>query len=212
VPLPFSHPDADPTIVDPSTGPGPLASPLSVPDPDHAFDASQLPTGATTSPSPPGSNPERDIATPSGESDVREISATANPGGATLPTNGEVTVIPATSCSDPQLSPITPPVIRNSEIPVEPPSSVGSAGILSDHTSHALGSPPESSTGICSHTFPWLSSVLYSPVMPRNGDRAHGDTPEMEHPIPMVVLSDTTRPALALDIGTRTQPVDTPHG
>jgi len=220
VPLPSPHPDADPTIIDPSTGPSPLAPPLSIPDPDHAFDASQCPTWATTVPSPPESNPERDIAAPWAESDISKISATANPmpqsnlsGGATFPKSGEVTAIPATICSDPQLSPVTTPVIRSGEIPAEPPSSVDSAGILADHTSHSLGSPPESSRGICSRTFPWPSSVLYSPVMPRNDDRALGDTSEIEHPIPMVVLSDTSRSSpLAPDTGARTQPDDTPNG
>jgi hypothetical protein len=217
VPLPSPYPDADPTIIDPSTGPGPLASPLFVPDPDYVFDVPELPNGAATLPSPPGSNPERDIATPCAESGTRENSATANPmpqvipsGGATLPTNGEVTVIPATICSNQQLSPITTPVNRSSEIPAESPSSLDSAGIFSDHTSHNLGSPPGSSTGFCS---PWPSSVLYSPVMPWNGDRAHGDASEMEHPIPMVILSDTSRSSpLALDVGARTQPDDTPRG
>jgi len=215
VSLPSPHPDDHLTIIGPSTGPGPLAQPLSVPEPDHVFDASQCPTWATTLPSPE-SNPEQDIAAPWVESDIIEISTTANPmtkftlsGGATLPKSGEVTVIPTTIFSDPQLSPITTPAIRDDETPVELPSSVDVPCILSDHITHTLGSPSESSTRIYSRTFPWPSSVLYSPVMPSNGViHAHGDTSEMEHPVPMIILSDTSQsspPALT------PQPDDTPR-
>jgi len=220
--LPSPHPDPCPTTIYPLTSPVPLEplAPLSVPH--HVFDALQCPSLATTLPKPPDSNPEQDIAGPWVETDISEISTTPNPvpqsilsGGATLQNSEEVTAILATIFSDPQSSPITTPAIRGGEIPVELPSSVDSACILSDHISHTLGSPSESSTMIYSRTFPWPSSILYSPVMPSNGVlRAHGDASEMEHPIPMVVLSDTSQSSpLALDIGARTlQPDDTPRG
>jgi len=221
-PSPYPYPRS--TTIYPSISPVPLASlaPLFIPDPHHDFDASQYPTLATTLPKPPESNPEQDIAAPWVGSEISEMSTTANPisqsilrGGATLQKSGKVTVIPATLFSDPQSSPITTQAIRGGEISAELPLSVDSACVLSDHISHTLGSPSEVSTGICSRTFPWPSSVLYSPLMPSNGVlRAHGDTSEMERSIPMVVLSDTSRSStLALDIGARTpQPDDTPHG
>jgi len=216
VPLPSPHPDAFLPIINPLTGPGPLPPPLSVPDPDHVFDELRCPTWATTLPSHPENNPEEGITAPRAESDPSEISTTANPmprsvhsGGATLQKSGEVPVIPATSLSDPQLSPITTPAMCGGEIPVELLSPVDPTCVLSDHISHTLGAPSESSTRICSRTFPWPSSILYSPVMPSNDVlRAHGDTSEMEHPIPMVVLSDTSQsspPALT------PQPDDTPR-
>jgi hypothetical protein len=66
-------------------------------------------------------------------------------------------------------------VTSSSEIPVELSSSIVS-------------------TGIGSQAFPWPSSILYSPLMPGDGVlRAHGDTSGMERPIPMIVLSDTSR-------------------
>jgi len=220
-PLPSPHPDADPPIINPLTGPGPLPPPPSIPDPDHVFDELRRPTWATALPSPPESSPEQDIATPWAESDISDISTTANPmpqsilsGGATLQKSEEATVIPASTLSDPPSSPITTPALCGGEIPVELLSSVDPTCILSDHISHALGAPSESSTRICSRTFPWPSSVLYSPVMPSNDVlRVHGDTSEMEHPFPIVVLSDTSQSSpLALDIGARTpQPDDTPH-
>ena len=221
LPLPSPHPDPRPTTIYPLTSPVPLAPPLSIPDPNRVFYASQSPTLATTLPRSPESSPEQDIATPWAESDISEISTTANPmpqsildGGATLQKSGGATAIPATTFSDPQLSPITTPAIRGGEIPMELPSSVDSTCISSNHLSHSLSSPSDSSTTILSHTFPWPSSVLYSPVMPNNGVlRAHGDTSEMERPIPMVVLSDTSQSSpLALDISARTpQPDGTPH-
>jgi len=221
VPLPSPHPDADPPIINPLTTPGPLPPPLSVPDPDYVFDEVRCPAWATALPSPPESSPEQDIAVPWAESDISEISTTAYPmpqsirsGGATLQKSEEETVIPASTLSDPQLSLITTPALCGGEIPVELLSSVDPTCILSDHISHALGAPSESPTRICSRTFPWPSSVLYSPVMPSNGAlHAHGDTSEMGHPFPMVVLSDTSQSSpLALDIDARTpQPDDTPH-
>jgi len=207
--------------IDPLTGLVPPPS-LSVPDPDYVCDASQCPTLAATLPCPPESNQAQDIAAPLAESDTSEISTTVKPmpqsilsGCATLQKSEEVTVIPAPVFPDPQLSPTTTPAGRSCEIPVELPSSVDPACISSDHISHTLGTPSESSMRICSHTFPWPSSVLYSPIMRSNGVlRAHGDTSEMERPIPMVILSDTSQSStLALDIGPRTpQPDDTSHG
>jgi len=217
---PSPHPDPRPTTIYPLTSPVPLA-PLAPPSVPH-HDASQCPSLATTLPRPPDSNPKQDIAGPWVEADISEISTTANTvpqsilrGSATLQKSGEVTVIPATIFSDPQLSPITTPAVRSGEISAELPSSEDSVRILFDHISHALGSPSEFSTEICSRSFPWPSSVLYSPLMSSNGVlRAHGDTSEMERPIPMVVLSDTSQSStLALDIGARTpRPDDTPHG
>jgi hypothetical protein len=125
-----------------------------------------------------------------------------------------LTAIPA-AIFDPQLSPITTPVIHSSEIPAEPPSA-GSTDISSGHTHHMLDSPPpESSTETYSRTLPWPSSVLFSPVMPSN--RVHGYTSEMEGTIPMVVLSDTSQSSSPLSsplaFGSRTpRPDDTPHG
>ena len=218
VSLPSPHPNPHPTTIYTFTDivpPVPLA-PLSIPDPHRVFDVSQGPSLATTSPE---SNP--DIAAPGVESDISKILTTATPiphsilsGGATLQKSGEVTVTPTTILSDPRPSPITTPTVRSGEISEELPSSVDSACILSDHTSHTLGSPSESSTRISSRTFPWPSSVLYSPLMPSDGVlRAHGDTSGMERSIPMVVLSDTSQSSTPeLHIGTRTpQPDNTPH-
>ena len=220
---PSSHPDPCPTTIYPSASPVPVAllAPLSIHDPHHVFDASRrLPLDTTLS-GPAESEPGQDIAPPWVGAEIGKISTTAIPitqpiltGGATLQKSGEVYVIPATF-SDPQLSPITTPAIRSGEIPVELPSSVDSACILSDQMSHTLGSPSESSTRISSHTFPWPSSVLYSPLMSSDDvPRAHGDTSGMERPIPMVVLSDTSQllPP-SLETGARTlQPDDIPHG
>ena len=215
------HPDTDPPIVNPSTSPGPLPPPLSVPDPDRVSDTLQCPTWAPTSPSLPESSPEQDIVAPCAESAISEISTTANPmpqsvinGGVTLPKSAEVTVIPATIFSNPQLSPLTTPIIRGGEIPVELPSSADPTCILSDRTTNILDPSSGSSTRICSRTFPWPSSVLYSPVIPSNGvPRAHGDNSEMGRLIPMVILSDTSQSStLALDIGARIPPDDTPRG
>ena len=217
---PSSHPDPGPPITYPLTSPVPLAplAPLSIPDPHYVFDASQCPTLATTLSRPP------DIASPWVGSDIGELSTAtaANPmpqsilsSGATLQKGGEVTAIPATGFSDPQLPPITTPAIRSSEIPVELSSSIDPFCTLPNHTSHTINSPFETSTGIRSQTFPWPSSVLYSPPMPSDGAlRAHGDTSGTKCPIPMVVVSDTSRSStLEIDSGARTpQPDDTPHG
>jgi hypothetical protein len=220
---PSSHPDPCPTTIYPSASPVPpeLLAPLSIHDPHHLFDASQCLPLDTTLSRPAESEPGQDIAAPWVGAEIGKISTTAIPitqpilsGGATLQKSGEVTVIPATF-SDPQLSPITTPAIRSGEIPVELPSSVDSTCILSDQMSHTLGSPSESSTRISSHTFPWPSSVLYSPLMSSDDvPRAHGDTSGMERPIPMVVLSDTSQLLpLSLETGARTpQPDDIPHG
>jgi len=72
-----SHPGPHPTTIDPLTGVVP--SPLSVIDPDYVFDASRCPTLAATLPSPPEGNRAQDIAAPWEESDISEISTTANP-------------------------------------------------------------------------------------------------------------------------------------
>ena len=226
VPHPSSHLDPHPTTIYPLMSPAPLESlsSLSIPDSRHVFDASKNPTLVSTLSRLPESNPEKDVATPWVQSDISEVSTPANPmsqsilsSSATFYKNGEVTAVPATAFSepDPQLSPITTPAIRGGEIPVDFPSPIDSALILSDHTLHTLGSPPESSTRISSHTFPWRSSVLYSPLMPGDGVlSAHGDTSGIELPIPMVILSDTSQSSvLELDIGARApQSGDTPHG
>ena len=154
-------------------------------------------------------------------SDMGEILSATNPMPQPIPSRGdtlqrrrEVTAIPATIFSDPQLSPITIPAIRSSEIPVELSLSTDPPCTLPNHTPHTISSPFESSTGICSQAFPWPSSVLCSPPMPKDGVlRAQDDTSRMERPIPMVVVSDTSQSTLEHDVGPRTpQPDDTPHG
>ena len=215
VSTPSRHPDPGSTIIHPLTSLVPLAplAPLSIPDPNHVFDSSQCPALTSTLP-----NPERNIIAPWAGSEISEISTMANPmpqfilsGGTTLTNSGEVDVIPTTIFSDPQLSLITTPTIYGGEIPVELPSSIDHPCTLSIHKSLTLGSPSESSMGIRSHTSPWPSSVLPSPVMPSNGvPCAHSDTSEMERLIPTGTSQSS---ALGRDIGARTpQPCETPHG
>ena len=219
--LPSSHPDPDLTPMDFSTGPVRPPS-LSVPDQGHVLEESQCPTSAATLPRPPEGNQGKNIVAPFEESDISDISITANPmprsilfGGAMLQKSGEVTVVPATNFPDPQSSLIPTPAIRSDEIPVKPPSSVDSPGILSDHFSHPLRSASGSSTGTRSYTPPSLHFNFDSPDMPSSGVfSAVGGTSEMECPVPLIVLSDFSQsapPALGL-VSSTPQPEDPPHG
>ena len=171
VSLPSPYPDPDPTVI--TTGPGPLL-PLSIPDPNHAFNASQRPALAIMLPGPPENNLEDDIAAPWAESGTRETLTTANPmpqpnlsGDATLPKSKEVTVIPAAIFSDLQYKSLSIPMlaIRYGEIPVEPTTHADSAGSLSDHIPHTPGSPSKSSAMTRPHTSPRPSSGLNSPII-----------------------------------------------
>ena len=215
------HPDPHLTLVDPSTRPVRPPS-LSVPDQGHVLEESQCPNSAATLPHPPESNQGKNIATPWEESDISDVLLTANPmpqsilcGGVTLEKSREATAVPATSFSDPQSSPIPTPTIRSDEIPVKPPPSVDSPGILSNHFFHTLRSPSGFSTGTHPSTSPSPSSIFDSPDMPSNGVlSAVGGTSEMECPMPLIVLSDFSRsapPALGL-VSSTPQPEDPPHG
>ena len=208
---PSSYPDPD---MGPSTGPVPSTS-LFVPDQGHALEESQCPISAATIHRPPESNRGKNIAVPWEESDISD-SITVNPmprsilrDGATLQKSGEVTVIPATIIP---ATIVTYPEASHScdETLAELPSSVGSPGILLDHSSHIPGPPSESSTGIRSYT-PSSSSIFDSPDMPSNRVlSAVCGTSETERPIPLIVLSDFSRstpPALGLVSGTP-QPKD----
>ena len=217
VPCMSPHPDANQTIINLSAGPGPLPPPLSIPDSNHIFDASQCPTFAIMLSRPPENNPEEDIAAPWAGSGIGEISTTANPmpqfnlsGDSTSLKSEEVTVAPAVIFFDPQPSPIPMPAIRGGEIPVEVTSRADSAGILSGHIPHTPGSPSKSLAVTHPYTPHWPSSVLNSPVIPSKGDlRALGGTSAEERSIPMVDLSDLSEsPLLTLT----SQPDHTPHG
>ena len=105
VSLPSPYPGPDPTVV--TTAPGPLLPPLSIPDLNHALNASQRPALAIMLPGPQENNLEDDIAAPWAESGIRETLTTANPmprpnlsGDATLPKSKEVTVVPTAIFSD----------------------------------------------------------------------------------------------------------------
>ena len=219
--LPSPHPDPGLTPMDPSTG---LVRPpsLSVAHQRHVLEASQCPDSAATLPRPSESNQGKNIAAPWQESDISDVSLTANHmpqsilrGGATLDKSGEVTVVPATSFPGLQLSPIPTPAICSDEAPVKLPSPVDPPGILSNHFPHTLRPPSGPSTGTRSYTSPSPSSIFDVPDMPNNGAlSAVGGTSEMERPIPLIVLSDFSQsapPALG-PVSSTQQPKDPPHG
>ena len=198
VPFLSPHPDVNQTIINLSAGAGPLPPPLSIPDSNHIFDASQYPTLATTLSRPPEDNSEEDIAAPWAESGISENSTTANPmplfnlsGNSTSLKSEEVTVAPAVIFFDPQPSPILMPSIHGGETLVKVTSRADSASILSDHIPHTPGFPSKPLAMTLPYTPHWPSSVLNSPVISSKGDlSALGGTSAEECPIPMAVLSD----------------------
>jgi len=209
--LPDLRPDPISTIVGPSTCPIPPPS-FSVPDQNHVLDASQCLTLAATSRHPPESNQRQDTAVPCAASDTGEISSTASPislsipsSGATLQRGAKVTAIPTTvvSVSGSQSSAIL--------VPAELPSSEKSTYSQphSQPISHPLGSSSSSSSTTRSHISP-QSPVINFTVTPTNGNSlAHGDTSEVERPIPMKVLVDSSQSVPpTLDIITSTSPPD----